>query len=225
MTEPEMKIIDGSTQGTFSPVYYRLHGYKAVGLIDTEANGDIELYLAAKNKHNRVMVEYESFLERTAECIRGLQGFELGGSDLIIYPQSSMGLARNICGVMPWVDFQIPKRTLAEIQACVADMDLMKDERASIHARLAEMQGGFQIHKMKANQRKRFEPLLFNPDSFPKVIGKNVLVVDDSAFTGSTVKALADIAQERMANDVVILTLFWCSSLQKESDNWYENFS
>ena len=222
MTEPEMKIIDGSTQGTFSPVYYRLHGYKAVGLIDTEANGDIDVYLAAKNKHGRVMHWYNEFLQNTAVC---LIEAELRHYDTILYPESSMPLTCDLAKMLARPYHQIKKRTVAEISTCVENMVLMKDERASINARLNEMQGSFQLHKMKANQRKRFEPLLFNPDSCPHIMGHNVLIVDDSAFTGSTVKALADLAMQRLANDVVILTLFWCSSLQKESDNWHESFS
>jgi hypothetical protein len=210
-------------RGEFNPACFRLGKYDAIGLIDTEINQDVEVYFALKEKHNYLM-EYQSlFINRIYRCI---QQVRFPRVDVVLCPETSHSLLTTFLSCYltshsyrpPNGTHTIKKRTLAEMRALSLEMKMSKEERISQQRCFDTMQDSFQIHKIKTNQRKRYEGLMFDDTDFPNVMGKRVLIIDDSIFSGATVKALADMAMDRYANEIQILTLFWCGSMRDKNE-------
>lgn len=112
--------------------------------------------------------------------------------DTIVLAESSSDFILNIVKKTNKNYYILEKNSKDFILGKLKDMNLNKPELASQIRRINNMKDGFKLNKIKSNQRHKYIPYIFKDISID--IWDEVLFVDDSYFTGTTLKA----AQEKV---------------------------
>lgn len=107
--------------------------------------------------------------------------------DYVLYPQSSSDFLKKLLSHIPVKSFEIAKTPMEDVLKFFETLPLQKNEREANLQRLKEMGGVLKINGLKASQRAKFEPILFQ--KAPKYEGKG-LILDDSCFSGTTMRSL-----------------------------------
>lgn len=111
--------------------------------------------------------------------------------DFIVIPQSSSNFLEKILSPVNKPVVKAHKSSMAQVLAFVDTLPLQKKEKLSHLERLAEMGDSLKINGFKASQRVKYEEILFQKPSLP---AGNGVILDDSCFSGTTMRALKNIA-------------------------------
>ncbi|MEG0870533.1 MAG: hypothetical protein RSD49_01695 [Hafnia sp.] len=152
-------------------------------LIDLKSKESMNLYYGCKLRHGKTLSDRDAFIQ---QVIRDIKSFT-AAYDFIVYPESSSDFIQRVVSGQEKPRVVVSKNDVQYLLALVDGMNLQKAERASHIARIGEMGSSFKINAMKATQRDKYEPHLFKPANVPEGRG---LIVDDSCFSGTTVRAL-----------------------------------
>lgn len=154
-------------------------------LFSTKDRVMLENYFKFKHKYDYVLSDAEYFeLEKIA-----LNTF--GQYDVVFYPESTGKHLARLAKALGKEAVVIPKNSKETIKALVSQQQMMKAERVSLMNCIDhDMNGSFQINKVKGNQRKRFRNILFQKVDVSNYLDLNVLLLDDSVFSGETLIAL-----------------------------------
>lgn len=113
--------------------------------------------------------------------------------DFIAYPQSSSNFLKKLVEYLKVQSIEILKTPFTEIVDYIKSLPLQKKEKQSHLERLEQMGVAVKINGFKASQRDKYIPILFKRVELPADKG---LILDDSCFSGTTMKALKSVAPE-----------------------------
>lgn len=156
-------------------------------LIDLKTHEGMILYYSLKERFEYRLDNRQEIINRIALSIEQY----VKQYPFVIIPQSSSDLLER---VLQSIDVQfiiVPKNNIETIKEFTSQLSLQKKERLAHLERILTMDNGFKINLMKANQRVKYEPVLFQKIDIPP--GKG-LILDDSCFSGTTFRALKHIA-------------------------------
>lgn len=182
-------------------------------LYDTEQNDNVNLYFALKNKHGRLVDDPTPFYHTVERYI--LENFR--DVDTIVYPESSKALNQTIAGMFGGLAFEFKKSKKTTIISKAQELKWNKLEWQSQLSRFEEMGEDFQINKIKPNQRHKYEDFIFDNTNMEHLKGQSVLLLDDSLFSGSTVRSMISVLTGLNCSITDIFTPFYCSSLFKST--------
>jgi hypothetical protein len=111
--------------------------------------------------------------------------------DYIVYPESSSNFIENIVNKFNINKFKVKKRKIEDVISYCETLNLQKKEKESHLEKITSMGSVFKINKMKANQRLKYEKVIFENITLPE--GKG-LILDDSLFSGTTYRGLISVA-------------------------------
>lgn len=152
-------------------------------LIDLKSKEAMNIYYGCKLRHGKTVDDRDAFIQQVSESIRSFTA----EYDFIVYPESSSDFIQRVVEVQGKRQVIVPKNDVSHLLSLVEGMNLQKAERASHISRINEMGGSFKINSMKATQRDKYEPHLFQATTIPDGRG---LIIDDSCFSGTTLRAL-----------------------------------
>lgn len=152
-------------------------------LIDLKSKDAMHLYYGCKLRHDKVLDDRDAFI---AQVTREISDF-VQQYDYIVHPESSSDFISNVVDGLGKPLVVVRKNGPEYMLSLHDSMNLQKAERASHAARIAEMGSSFKINALKASQRDKYEPHLFVSTNVPAGRG---LIIDDSCFSGTTVRAL-----------------------------------
>lgn len=152
-------------------------------LIDLKSKEAMNIYYGCKLRHGKTIPDREGFINQVIEDIRSF----VAGYDYLVYPESSSDFIKRVVEAQGKPHIVVSKNDVSYLLSLVDGMNLQKAERASHISRIQEMGPSFKINAMKATQRDKYEPHLFKQTVMPEGRG---LIVDDSCFSGTTVRAL-----------------------------------
>lgn len=152
-------------------------------LIDLKSKEAMNLYYGCKLRHGKTIPDRDGFINQVAGEIKAFTD----AFDFIVFPQSSSDFIQRVAVAQGKPCITVEKNDVAFLLALVDGLGLQKAERASHVARIGEMGESFKINALKATQRDKYEPHLFKPVVVPEGRG---LIIDDSCFSGTTVRAL-----------------------------------
>lgn len=152
-------------------------------LIDLKSKEAMNTYYGCKQRHGKTLDDRDAFIHQVSEGIRSFTA----AFDFIVYPESSSDFIRRVVEEQRKPYVIVRKNDVLHLLSLVEGMNLQKAERASHISRIQEMGGAFKINSLKATQRDKYEPHLFEATAMPEGRG---LIVDDSCFSGTTLRAL-----------------------------------
>lgn len=155
-------------------------------LIDLKTMEGMHLYYSMKERFEYRVDNRDEIISDIAKAIKSY----VNTFDSIIIPQSSSDFLSKIMEHLNQEYITIPKTEIADIVAFTNQLNLQKKEKISHLERIASMGNNFKINQMKATQRVKYEPVLFQKI----VIPEKGLIIDDSCFSGTTYRALKTIA-------------------------------
>lgn len=155
-------------------------------LYSTKDRANLENYFKLKHKYDYVLSEEE------LEALKATVVKSFGHYDVVIHPQTSGLYLGELAKVLGDKVVCIAKNDKETIKELVQEQHMMKAERTSLMNCIDEMDGSFQINKVKGNQRKRFKNILFQETDLTEFADKKVLLLDDSVFSGATLIALKE---------------------------------
>lgn len=146
--------------------------------------GSLPIYFALKGKHDYVLANADAFLAEVRQQVE----LVAADYDVVAYPESRFPFLRTVvAGLSNAVELR--KRFKDEIfELAGAGHKWSKLERLSQAQARAKMGESFTINLIKANQRQRYAPFLFQPVSLAP--GARVLLLDDFIMTGMTLRAM-----------------------------------
>lgn len=157
-------------------------------LIDLKSKENMHLYYGLKNRFEYHVENREAVISQIAQkllpCVQDY--------DFIVYPQSSSDFLKKVVSQLEKTIVEIEKSSMQEVMVFMANLPLQKKERQSHLERLELMGESVKINKFKASQRVKYEAVLFKKTTLPA--GKG-LIVDDSCFSGTTYRALKEVAK------------------------------
>lgn len=163
-----------------------------------QSKENIYYLIDLKSKDN--MIIYHSLKERFDYCLSNKEEFEnnifndikdfIGQYDFIVYPESSSKFIENIVKKFEIKKIKVNKRKINEVIKFCENLNLQKKEKESHLERLHKMKDVFKINQMKANQRLKYESVIFEDVTIPK--GKGI-IIDDSLFSGTTYRGLISV--------------------------------
>ena len=153
-------------------------------LYSTKDRNILEEYFKLKHKYDYVLTdeEYKKLESEVAQAF--------GQYDVVIHPETSGKHLNKLAKALGKEVICIAKNDKETIKTLVQEQKMMKSERISLLNSIDEMEGSFQINKVKGNQRKRFKDILFKEKDLSHLSDKRVLLLDDSVFSGATLIAL-----------------------------------
>ena len=210
---PRAIVVDGADASVFAIAEHRFRclGREAVSFLETDTARNIDAYLGLKGRCGRVLENADAFLARLADGLRRCGE----GIDLVVCPQSRRDLNARLAAMVGRPVLVLPKRGKEDVMERARALSWRREEWASMERRFAEMGASLDLHKVKPNQRKRLEPLLFDASGLTVPIGSRLLLLDDSLFSGTTLSACLHAldAAGVASDDERIATAFWCRTL------------
>lgn len=201
-------ITYNSTQIT--PHYFENFGLPTCGFFDTDIEENVWLYFGLKNKHDAYLTNKEELLFDIQQTIESINF----NANVVVCPQSSKDLNSWLSNIIARKNnskiIELKKRSKDEIIELVKKQSWTKDEWSSQLSRFDVMGLEFEINKVKSNQRKKYIPYLFEPQYIDST--NNVMLVDDSIFSGTTVMACNSAIGYGIQQ---LFALFWCGNLLK----------
>lgn len=152
-----------------------------------------------KNKYHYYFNENEkkNFIKEVIEEIK--KTYQLDKYDVLLIPETKNACFKEIVSGLGMETEIVRKNSKEKIIEKLETQKMMKEERKKLINNLQTMDD-IKIGLISANQRMRVANLLFNiPENVKE---KKVLFMDDSVFTGSTLKV---ILQEINIQDAVVL--------------------
>lgn len=162
----------------------------------TKDRDSLEQYFKLKEKYDHELTKED--LELIIEKSKS----EFGFYDLVIVPETKGRYLNLIAEHLGKKVFIVKKRKKEDIMIDLFNQKMMKSEKESLKHSLDEMDI-IQINKIKGNQRKRFKNILFEKYDFSEYKDLNVLILDDSVFSGETLVSL--ISNINIECDVKVL--------------------
>lgn len=155
-------------------------------LFSTKDRVMLENYFKLKNKYDYSLTkeEYDKLEKEVVEAF--------GSYDLVIHPETTGKHLANLAKAIGNQTICIRKNSKKVITEKLLEQKMMKAERNSLVSCIEEMKTSFQINKVKGNQRKRFRDILFEKVDLTEYQNLNVLLLDDSVFSGETLLALKE---------------------------------
>lgn len=142
------------------------------------SHASLPLYFSLKGKHGYSLDNRETFVA----AIRPLVESVAAVYDLVVYPESRFSFVAELVKNLPAQ--QLHKRSKDEvIELALAHAGWSKQERRSQERCWLQMGDCFTINQVKANQRRRYMPYLFETID---VSQKRVLFLDDFIMSGNT---------------------------------------
>lgn len=154
-----------------------------------DANAQRERYFGMKKKYEYSMTQ-EQYDVLQQEIVSSITPY-----DTIIIPQSSNMFLEKVAMQIGKKVIVVKKNSIDTIVASLESQQFMKAEKQKLHDSIAAMGDTFKINAVAGNQRKRFVQCLFE-DINEELVG-NVLVFDDSVFSGYTLQALLHVVQKK----------------------------
>jgi len=158
---------------------------------DLNVEENLVKYFALKEKHNKKItdIEKETIMLDIYNDIDSLDKY-----DVIIYPESSKKLLEQVVDLFVDIEkIKLIKRDKKEIlESVIRNNKMSKQEKESQRLRFDKMDG-FQINKIKSNQREKYIPYVFQDLKVKELSNKKILIVDDSIFTLNTIKAIESV--------------------------------
>lgn len=158
-----------------------MHVLEAIYSLKSAEN--MRLYHSVKERFDYKMTDRENFISETAKKVL----YVIKQYDHIFIPESSSDFILNIVKQTRKNFTIVSKKSITEIENSIPTLNLQKKEKESVLNRITEMNGVFKINKLKSNQRRKFEDLLFN-EVEPR---ENSIILDDSLFSGVTLRAMS----------------------------------
>lgn len=156
-------------------------------LIDLKTIEGMHLYYSMKE---RFEYRVDNRDEIIAEMAHSIQAY-VNTFDSIIIPQSSSDFLSKLLQFLDKPYITIQKTSIQDVIEFTNSLNLQKKEKLSHLERIHTMGDNFKINLMKATQRVKYEPILFkNVENLPT----KGLIIDDSCFSGTTYRALKNIA-------------------------------
>lgn len=154
-------------------------------IIDLKSKENMRLYYASKNKFGEELADRDLFIKDISDKLnKKLSGLY----DHVLIPESSSDFIESIVKKTGIPYTIVHKNPMNFIIANIDKLNLQNKEKKSHLERIMEMEGIFKIHKLKANQRRKYTGLLFEKIDTDK--DKNYVIVDDSYFSGTTYDSL-----------------------------------
>lgn len=148
----------------------------------------IKTYYQMKNKQNLSFEkdEKEMFIQNIIKQIK--DNYELDNYDYILMPETKNECFKEIIEQLNKRTVVFTKNSKEEVLNQLSLQKMMKDERKKLVSAI-ECMDDIKIGLIAANQRLRVANLLFKVQE--DLTDKKVLFMDDSVFTGSTLKAIS----------------------------------
>ena len=156
-------------------------------LIDLKSKENMHLYYGLKNRFEYHVENREEVISQIAQNLLNY----VKEYDFIVYPQSSSDFLKKVVFQLGKTSVEIKKSSMQEVMVFMQNLPLQKKERQSHLERLEQMGESLKINQFKASQRVKYEKVLFKKTNLPT--GKG-LIVDDSSFSGTTYRALKEVA-------------------------------
>lgn len=155
-------------------------------LFSTKDRAMLENYFKLKNKYDNELTEeeYQSLEQETVNAF--------GQYDLVIHPETTGKHLSALASALGKETICVAKNSKENIVKELLTQKMMKAERQSLIDCLDEMGDTVQINKIKGNQRKRFRNILFQKIDLSNYKEMNVLLLDDSVFSGETLLSLKE---------------------------------
>jgi len=146
---------------------------------------NLDLYFKLKNRTNIKMKskEYKTIIKIFATKLKN----NSIGYDIVVIPYSSQTFLEDVVkesGVNYIIINKNNKNTILPFIRVSKCNNQVKESQIN---RINNMEDKFRIKKIKLNQRHLYIPILFKD---MKLENKKVLIVDDSIFSGNTIKAI-----------------------------------
>lgn len=157
-------------------------------LVDIKSRDSLIDYFKFKEKYNYKysQEELESQLEHLALQILSLNNHKKFNN--VFVPETENSNLIRLSSLVSDNTIIIKKKAKPEIISLLENQKFQKDEKNALFKSIEEM-SSIKMAKIKANQRKRFEDILFD-DLSDDILMDNSLLLDDSSFSGFTYKAL-----------------------------------
>ena len=155
-------------------------------LIDLKSKENMQLYHSVKGRFDYKIDNKNEFIKETQEKLKCF----LSDYDFVIYPESSSTFIDDILSVIDIEKLKVKKRSIKSVLMFFEKLNLQKKEKESHLERLLNMGDVFKINHMKANQRLKYENVIFEDIQIPEGRG---IIVDDSYFSGTTYRGLISI--------------------------------
>lgn len=154
-------------------------------LYDLKSKENMHLYYAFKGRFDYTIEDKAQKIKLIQDSIKDF----LNKYDFIVYPESSSKFIEEVIEVFEIKKIKVNKRSIESAIKYFEGLKLQKKERESHLEKLMSMKDVFQINKMKATQRNKYESIIFEDVNLPE--GKGLLI-DDSYFSGTTYRGLIE---------------------------------
>lgn len=156
-------------------------------LIDLKNVEGMHLYYSMKERFEYRVENRDNTIFEIAQSIQDY----VNTFQTILIPQSSSDFLQKLLVALNKEYITIQKTPIPQVIEFTETLNLQKKERLSHLERIESMGDYFKINLMKATQRVKYEPILFqNIENLPS----SGLIIDDSCFSGTTYRALKHIA-------------------------------
>lgn len=147
----------------------------------------IKTYYQMKNKNQNFFnaEEKELFVQKIVNKVNKI--YNLGHYDCILIPETENQCFKEIVARLKIKTVILQKNSKKQVLERLALQSMMKDERKKLVSCIESMQE-IKIGLIASNQRVRVSNILFHINEDLK--DKRILFMDDSVFTGSTLKAI-----------------------------------
>jgi hypothetical protein len=150
---------------------------------DLKSKENMRLYYGFKGRFDYVIDDKSQKIKFIQDNIKEF----IRKYDFVVYPESSSKFIEEIIEVFDIEKVKVKKRSIESAIKYFESLKLQKKERESHLEKLMSMNAVFQINKMKATQRNKYESVIFEDVNLPE--GKGLLI-DDSYFSGTTYRGL-----------------------------------
>lgn len=154
-------------------------------LYDLKSKENMRLYYACKERFGETLPDREAFISQVTNELKE----KLSGFSTIVIPQSSNDFIFRIASGLKKHLIIVKKNSIEKIIEEIPSLKLQKKEKDSHFERITQMQGSFKINALKANQRKKYQYILFEKIEVPEK--ETSIILDDSCFSGTTKEALS----------------------------------
>lgn len=155
-------------------------------LFNLNSRENMRLYYACKERFGESLQNREEFIAEITKKIKNL----IDNKTTILIPESSNDFIFKIASGLDKEIIIVKKNSKENIMEKIDNLNLQKKEKESHLQRILQMKGSFKINSLKANQRIKYQHLLFE-----KIEIKNPetsIILDDSCFSGTTKNALVE---------------------------------
>ena len=151
-------------------------------LIDLKSQEAMHQYYGVKDRFEYTSNNKQQFIEEIASSIKSFaQKF-----DWIAIPESSNSFITDIVKQLNVDYFVIKKNNITTVISFAEKLSLQPKEK-KVHIEKLTSMNVFKINLLKSNQRRKYEQIIFQENK--SLQGKG-LVIDDSLFSGTTLRAL-----------------------------------